>query len=71
MGLLMRPLAQLQFSHRPVLYVIATMLHSVHDTNPARLNAAMPTLQRMEHDSSLFEYRERRVYTANVQSACG
>ncbi|KIX07198.1 uncharacterized protein Z518_01851 [Rhinocladiella mackenziei CBS 650.93] len=36
------------------------MLHSIHDINPARLNAIMPTLQRMEDDPAFLEYRERR-----------
>jgi hypothetical protein len=37
------------------------MLHSVHDINPARLNAIIPALQRMEEDPAFLE-RERHRF---------
>jgi len=36
------------------------MLHSLHDFNPARLNAIMPTLQRMHDDLTFPEHRRHR-----------
>ncbi|KAL8721869.1 MAG: hypothetical protein Q9225_001547 [Loekoesia sp. 1 TL-2023] len=36
------------------------VLHSVHDINPARLNAIMPALQQMEDDPAFLERRRHR-----------
>lgn len=37
------------------------MAHSVYDIDPARLNAIMPTLQRMEEDPAFLERRRRHL----------
>ena len=43
-----------------IILSTVTMLHSVCDINPARLNAIMPTLQRMEDDPAFLERRRHR-----------